>query len=112
MKTRPSPASWLTVFIPLVCVPTIFAQPHWPQFRGPNGLGISTSAQPPVQFGLNENVLWKVATPAGHSSPCVSGDRVFLTGVDGNNLITLAIDRSNGKELWRHSVSVEKLAPH
>lgn len=88
------------------------AQPHWPQFRGPNGLGISTSAQPPVQFGPDQNVLWKSATPAGYSSPCVWGDRVFLTGVDGNNLVTLAFDRSNGKELWCKEVAVEKLEAH
>jgi outer membrane protein assembly factor BamB len=35
-----------------------------------------------------------------------------MTGVDGNNLITLAIDRSNGKELWRKEVAVEKLEAH
>jgi len=32
--------------------------------------------------------------------------------VDGNNLITLAVDRSNGKEVWRQTVAVEKLEEH
>jgi outer membrane protein assembly factor BamB len=112
MKNQPSFQVRLTVVFLLACVPALFAQPHWPQFRGPNGTGISSSAQPPVQFGPDQNVLWKYATPAGYSSPCVWGDRVFLTGVDGNNLITLAIDRSTGKELWRKEVAVEKLEEH
>lgn len=113
MKNQLSLQVRLTVLaLLLTCSSALFAQPHWPQFRGPNGLGISTSAQPPVQFGPDQNVIWKVATPAGHSSPCVWGDRVFLTGVDGKKLITLAIDRSNGKELWRKEVAVEKLEAH
>lgn len=100
------------ILLMLLCASAAFAQPHWPQFRGPNGLGVSASAQPPVQFGPDQNVIWKVSTPAGHSSPCVWGDRIFLTGVDGNNLITLAVDRSTGKELWRKTVAVEKLEEH
>jgi hypothetical protein len=112
MKNHRSFSAPLTVLLLLVCNPAIYAQPHWPQFRGPNGLGISTSAKPPIQFGPEQNLLWKTAAPAGHSSPCVWGDRVFLTGVEGNNLITLAIDRSSGKELWRKEVEVEKLEAH
>jgi len=101
----------ILVFI-LVCGPSILAQPYWPQFRGPNGQGISTNGQPPVQFGPDQNVIWKAAVPPGHSSPCVWGTWVFLTGVDGTNLVTLAIDRSNGKQLWRKEIPVEKLESH
>jgi len=99
----------LALVVPLICIPASFAQPHWPQFRGPNGTGISPNGKPPMQFGPDQAVIWKRTTPDGQSSPCVWGDRVFLTGVEGTNLITLAIDRSNGKELWRKQVTVGKL---
>ena len=102
----------LTVVSLLVCGSAIFAQPHWPQFRGPNGTGISHDGRPPIQFGVDQNVTWKTAAPAGHSSPCVWGDRIFVTGVEEKKLITLAIDRSTGRELWRKAVSVEKLEEH
>ena len=50
----------------------------WSQFRGLNSSGLADeSAKPPVQFGLNQNLLWKVALPAGHSSPCIWEDKIF-----------------------------------
>lgn len=51
----------------------------WPQFRGPNLSAIAATA-PPVEFGPSKNLLWKQALPAGHSSPAIWGDRIFLTG--------------------------------
>jgi len=110
---KPNPClARLAVVTAIVVAPATLAQPHWPQFRGPNGAGISPNGQPPIHFGPDQNATWKVGAPAGHSSPCVWGDRVFVTGVDGNKLITLAINRLTGKELWRKSVSVEKLEEH
>lgn len=52
----------------------------WCQFRGPNGSGVSLEDRRlPVHFGPSKNVVWKTALPAGHSSPCLWGDRIFLT---------------------------------
>ncbi len=56
-------------------------EPIWPQFRGPNGSGHAAEDQnPPVKFGPTQNVLWKTPVPLGHSSPCIWGDHIFLTG--------------------------------
>ncbi|HEX4592026.1 MAG TPA: PQQ-binding-like beta-propeller repeat protein [Gemmataceae bacterium] len=77
---------------------------NWPQFRGPNGSGVAAEGPPlPVRFGPNENVLWKTALPLGHSSPCVWGDRIFVTGFDreAKKLETLALDRRTGQIVWR-----------
>ena len=53
----------------------------WPQFRGLNSSGLADdSAKPPVQFGPSQNLLWKIALPVGHSSPCIWDDNIFLTG--------------------------------
>jgi outer membrane protein assembly factor BamB len=80
------------------------AQPHWSQFRGPgaSGIGVATERLP-VEFGPERNVLWKLPVSAGHSSPCVWGDRVFLTGASAKELETLCVDRATGKLLWRRA---------
>jgi outer membrane protein assembly factor BamB len=84
----------------------------WPQFRGPNGIGISTTANLPVEFGPNKNVVWKTALPAGHSSPVLTADRIFVTAhseiknSDKNNyqLLVLSLDRQTGKIIWQREV--------
>jgi outer membrane protein assembly factor BamB len=49
----------------------------------------------------DKNLLWKCETPFGHSSPCICGDRIFLTGITGTELETICIDRRSGQILWR-----------
>lgn len=82
----------------------------WPQFRGPNASGLAIGAAPPLDFGPGKNQLWKTALPAGHSSPAIWGNRIFLTGVDTANrkVETMAIDRLNGQIVWRQSVPTEQ----
>jgi outer membrane protein assembly factor BamB len=53
---------------------------NWPQFRGPDGQGVSVETGLPDDWSDTRNVLWKTAIPGrGHSSPVVWGDRIFLT---------------------------------
>src|SRR5262245_37772346 len=74
----------------------------WPQFHGPNAAGLADSdAKLPAQIGPTENVVWKIPLPPGHSSPVVHGDRIFVTAVRAQTLLTLGIDRSTGKILWQ-----------
>jgi outer membrane protein assembly factor BamB len=73
----------------------------WPQFRGPQGLGLSTDQNLPVSIGREKNVVWKTAVPPGHSSPILTGSRIFLTAYDGDQLVTICLDRATGKEQWR-----------
>ena len=37
----------------------------WPQFRGPGGSGVAEGQKPPVEFGPDKNVKWKVPVPRG-----------------------------------------------
>lgn len=57
----------------------------WPRFRGPNGSGIAEGQQPPIHVGPEENVLWKVQTPPGLSSPIVLDDLLVMTDLTGVN---------------------------
>ncbi|MCP4205335.1 MAG: PQQ-like beta-propeller repeat protein [bacterium] len=86
---------------------------EWPGFRGVNAAGVSSSTGLPTEFGPEKNLVWEVEVPFGRSSPAISKDRIYLTAVDGNDLVTLAVDRKSGKELWRWTVErVEKAEFH
>ena len=78
--------------------------PDWSRFRGPNGTGIAKVTGLPTEFGPAKNVVWKTATPAGHSSPVLTATRIFMTGVDGEKLVVLSLDRATGTEQWRREV--------
>ena len=94
----------------LVCVAVVAQAEEWLQFRGPKGTGISTSkAKLPQELGPQKHVLWKVDVPTGHSSPVVSKDRIFLTGVRDKKLFTMGRDRSSGKLLWEAEAPVDEL---
>ncbi len=73
----------------------------WTRFRGPNGCGISEGAPLPDRIGPESNVLWKVPVPLGHSSPVLTGTKIFLTAVHEDELVVLCLDRNDGRELWR-----------
>jgi outer membrane protein assembly factor BamB len=86
----------------LACVLALCARPgDWSRFRGPNGSGVAETIGLPEKFGPDRNVIWKTALPLGHSSPVLSGDRIFLTAVDHGKLFTFCLSRETGKILWR-----------
>ena len=43
-------------------------------------------------------------SPPGHSSPVLSGNRIYLSGVDGEKLFVFCLERESGKILWRREV--------
>lgn len=82
----------------------------WPQFRGPNCSGRAPDRQHlPEKVGPKTNVLWKTALPPGHSSPVVVGDRIYLTAERDKHLLTLALDRKNGRVLWEREAPARTL---
>jgi len=52
---------------------------NWPAWRGPLGTGVSPTANPPIAWGEDKNIRWKVAVPGrGTSTPVVWNDLVFI----------------------------------
>jgi outer membrane protein assembly factor BamB len=109
----------------LTAVPTAqdsaTASRNWHQWRGPHSTGVSSTANPPLEWSETKNVRWKVEIPGrGSSSPVVWGDRVFVltavpAGVTGDaqhaprggvrprgvhRFVVMALDRKTGKTLW------------
>jgi len=65
-----------------------YARGNWPQWRGPDGQGISAETGLPVEWSQTKNIKWKTAIEGlGHSSPIVWGKRIFLTtALDGESI--------------------------
>ena len=75
---------------------------EWTRFRGPDGTGIGKGESIPVSF-TEADYVWKVKLPgAGHSSPVLWGDRIFLTCTDDarKQREVVCLDATSGKQLW------------
>jgi len=102
----------------------------WPQWRGPDATGVSTTATPPTVWSETKNVRWKIEIPGrGSSTPVIWGDRLYVTtaipaGVSGeaqhaprgaqprvaHRYVVMAIDRKTGKTVWEKTAREE--VPH
>ena len=52
----------------------------WRGFRGQERQGVGVAEQSPLEWSASQHILWKTAVRgAGHSSPVITGNRVFLT---------------------------------
>jgi outer membrane protein assembly factor BamB len=101
---------------------------NWPGFRGPQASGVSDARPLPTNWDVEKgiNLRWKTPIPGlAHSSPIVSGNRIFLTTaisspekltyVPKDRGIGLAndsvphswriycLDKSNGRILWERT---------
>ena len=99
-----------TIGFLLVLATSIVASDRWPQFRGPDAAGVSEQAVP-SEFGPEKNVRWTAATPAGHSSPSIWGEHLFLSGweKDSKKLVLLSFDTRTGKLLWKREVPATEI---
>ena len=98
------PVVWLAILAAAV------QAADWSQFRGPNCSGTASGrALLPTEIGPTTNVVWKTALPPGHSSPVVVGDRIFVTAVRDQKLLTIALDRATGKILWEMAAPTKNL---
>jgi outer membrane protein assembly factor BamB len=70
--------------------------------------GVYPGCKPPVRWGENTNVLWKVWTPnLGCGAPVVAGDRVFVLSEPGwtHDLPVISCySLADGKTLWEKEI--------
>ena len=80
----------------------------WPQFRGPFFNGSSDEQGLPSRWSKTENVVWVAPLPGpGAATPCVWGDRVFVSSYDkkGNTVLAICLDRLSGAIRWQRVVA-------
>ena len=76
---------------------------EWTRFRGPNGTGLGVAPKLPAEFS-EKDFNWKIELPgAGHSSPVVWGERVFVTGNPKGTTqrVLTCLAAADGKTLWQ-----------
>lgn len=96
----------------VICCPLfssigLAVESNWPQWRGPNGSGKTSSTDAVTHWGPDQNVKWRFDLPeAGNSTPVVWGDRIFVTQPlsESNERSLICLGRDTGKEQWRRSV--------
>ena len=74
----------------------------WPQFLGPNRDGTTADAafvQAWLKSGIKEQ--WRVPIGEGYSGIAAQGNRLFTMDSDGKNEFIVALQSSDGKQLWR-----------
>jgi len=74
-----TPARVLAMTLTFSSVASLDAS-NWPQWRGPEGRGVSEESAVPLEWTAEKNVAWKTPLPGhGHSQPIVWGDHIFVT---------------------------------
>lgn len=91
---------WCAAALVVACSPS--AGQEWTRFRGPNGTGIGKAPDLPVRF-TEADFRWKVKLPeAGHSSPVLWGEKIFLTcsPARGTQRQVVCLRAGDGAILW------------
>src|SRR5215475_2693725 len=113
-----------TTLLVVVAV-SVFGADTWPQFRGPQSMGVAEDPALPDKWSATQNIAWKTDIPGnGWSSPVVAKDRIFVTAVvssndeekpkkglyfggerkaptDEHRWVVYAVDFKTGKLLWQ-----------
>ena len=126
----------MLAFVSLLATATSLTAQHWPQWRGPGGLGVSAETGIPTRWSADDNIAWRVPLEGlGTSTPIIWGDRIFLTSqlgtgpvdergaqfagtrrattrrqVDGITLLVQAF-RRDGQLDWEHRLAADGHLP-
>lgn len=67
-----------------------------------NDGGVAAEDRQPLPERLDDSALvWRLPLASGHSTPCVSGDTIYLTTFENDELATVALNRRTGQPRWR-----------
>ena len=101
----------------LALLPHMVLAENWPQFRGPDGLGISQEQDLPITWSETKNVVWKTAMPGyGSSSPIALDGKLYVTCYSGYGMASksgrmedltlhlLCVDSKTGGIIWNKPI--------
>src|SRR5687768_11949805 len=106
MKT--SRKTWTAPLLIAIAIPlaSVSRAGDWPQWRGPEGTGVSTEKDVPIVWHESRGIVWKCPLPEwGTSTPAIYGDAIFVTSHTAENkLLVLRIDQKSGQIVWTQNV--------
>lgn len=95
-----------SVYISMLFAAASSSAADWPQWRGPEGTGVSQEKQLPIIWHEQRGIVWKCPLPEwGASTPAIWGDAIFLTSHTAENkLLLVRIDKQAGKIVWTREI--------
>jgi outer membrane protein assembly factor BamB len=100
MKKTKLSRSVLVGCIILISAGWIFAQ-DWPQWRGSNRDGKVSGFTAPQKWPNELTQKWKTTVGWGDSTPALVGSKLYVFTRQGEEEVTLCLDASSGKEVWK-----------
>ena len=82
------------------------ARADWPQWRGPARNGVAATAVTARWPAGSLTRGWSIDVGEGHSSPVITGDRVYVHSRVGADEVISAFAIANGRRLWSHKEPV------
>ncbi len=82
---------------------------NWPQWRGPDGQGVSSEKNLPTEWSATKNIKWKTPIAGrSHSSPIVWGNKIFVTTAIEGPVVpgAKAVKHMNGEKEFLHPDSI------
>lgn len=78
----------------------------WPQWRGPEGTGVSREKGVPIVWHESRAIVWKCPLPEwGTSTPAILGQTIFVTTHTADDkLFLLRVDKKTGTVVWTQQV--------
>lgn len=71
-----------------------------------DGTGRYLDASPPLHWGPDKNVVWKINLSQSNAIPVILGDRLFTCA---DPCIVLCVNKTDGRILWQHESSYKEL---
>lgn len=83
----------------------------WPRFRGPNGAGHGVATNLPVEWRETDYAFCVRLPGAGHSSPIIVGDRLFLIAAEREYFV-ICLDAPTGRSVWQRAFPLPHYGTH
>jgi outer membrane protein assembly factor BamB len=95
-----------TLILLIFSISNILHAENWPQWRGPEGNGLSQETGLSVAWSEKTGIVWKCPLPLwGDSTPAIWGDAIFVTSqTEDGKLLLLRIDKKEGGIVWTREV--------
>ncbi len=90
----------------LISAGCVFAQ-DWPQWRGPNRDGKVRRFTAPRKWPKELTRKWKTTVGLGDATPALVGNKLYVFTRQGADEVTLCLDASSGKELWKNKYAAQ-----
>ena len=100
------PSRFVALLSTLVLVGSAFGQATI-GFRT-DGTGRYPTAQPPLVWGPDKNVIWKIPLTQSNAIPVILGDKLFTCA---EPCVLLCINKKDGSIIWKHESFFKEIMP-